>query len=255
MNIITCCKLVPEEQDIVINGDRTLGLDKADTKISLYDLNAVEAAAQLAAATAGTSTALSVGGKRLENTKARKDILSRGPDDLSLVIDAALEGALPHETASAIVAAATQKGYDLILFGEGSSDLYAQQVSMLVGAMLDVNVINAVSKITPGDGVVTVERTLENEVEVLEVALPAVLAVTTDINVPKIPSMKAILAAGKKPVSIQSLQDLGLSGNEAPTTLVSVLAPEQTDRKKIILESDSDDNVAALVENLRKALN
>lgn len=254
MKIIACCKLVPEEQDIVVNADRTLALDKADTKISLYDLNAVEAAVELAASTSGTVTALSVGAKRLENSKARKDVLSRGPDELVLVGDPSLEGALPSTTATVLAAAAKKAEFDLILCGEGSSDLYAQQTGILLGEMLGLPTINNVSKITAGEGKVTVERMLENEVEVLDVPLPAVLSVTSDINVPKIPSMKAILGAGKKPVVAWSLSDLGCTP-PALASLQSVLAPEMKDRKKIIIEGDADDKIAAFVENLRKALN
>lgn len=48
MKIITCFKLVPEEQDIVVTAQRTLNFDRADAKISQFDLNAIEAATQLA---------------------------------------------------------------------------------------------------------------------------------------------------------------------------------------------------------------
>ncbi|VFS45965.1 Electron transfer flavoprotein, beta subunit [Budvicia aquatica] len=73
MNIITCYKLVPEEQDIVVAADRSLNFDRAESKISPFDLNAVEAGMQLAGES-GQVFALSVGGKVLDNSKARKDI-------------------------------------------------------------------------------------------------------------------------------------------------------------------------------------
>ena len=44
MKIITCFKLVPEEQDIVVTPEYTLNFDNADAKISQFDLNAIEAA-------------------------------------------------------------------------------------------------------------------------------------------------------------------------------------------------------------------
>lgn len=254
MKIIVCCKLVPEEQDITVNADRTLALSRADTKISLYDLNAVEAAAQLVAATGGKLTALSVGATRLDNPKARKDILSRGPDDLTLVTDSGLDGALPAVTATILADAAKKLEFDLILCGEGSSDLYAQQTGLLLGERLGVPTINAISRIIPGEGKVIVERTLENEVEVLDVPLPAVLSVTTDINVPKIPPVRAILGAGKKPVTQWTLADTG-DMPAVPAVMQTVLAPEQKNRKKIIIEGDADDNIAAFVGHLRKALN
>lgn len=50
MKIITCFKLVPEEQDIVVTAKRTLNFDRADAKISKFDLNTIEAATQLAGA-------------------------------------------------------------------------------------------------------------------------------------------------------------------------------------------------------------
>lgn len=254
MNVIACYKLVPEEQDIAVAADRTLVLDKAESKISQYDLNAVEAAMALAADGKAKVTALSVGGKKLENSKARKDILSRGPEALTLVMDDSLDGALPRESARALAAAVTKLGYDLVICGEGSGDLYAQQVGLLLGAMLGVPTINAVSKITPQDGSVLVERTLEHEVEVLEVPLPAVLSVTTDINTPAIPGMKAILAAGKKPVTVWSAADVGLQASAPVATFESILAPASVDRKKIVLEGESDENIAALAEHLRTAL-
>jgi electron transfer flavoprotein beta subunit len=247
---------VPEEQDIAVGADRRLVLDKAGPKISQYDLNAVEAAVELAAAAGGsTVTTLSVGGKKyLENSKVRKDLLSRGPDSLTAVIDDSLAGSLGAATAEVLAGAAQKVGFDLILCGEGSGDLYAQQVGLLLGEKLGVASINAVSKIELNGSSLTVERSLEEEVEVLEVPLPAVISVTTDINTPKIPSMKAILGAGKKPVNVLALAEVCPAPSK-PAEMKSILAPEQADRLHVIIEGDSDDNIAAFVENVRKALN
>lgn len=117
MKIITCYKCVPDEQDIAVNNaDGSLDFSKADAKISQYDLNAIEAACQLKQQAAEAQvTALSVGGKALTNAKGRKDVLSRGPDELIVVIDDQFEQALPQQTASALAAAAQKAGFDLIL--------------------------------------------------------------------------------------------------------------------------------------------
>ncbi|MEG0765165.1 MAG: electron transfer flavoprotein subunit alpha, partial [Pseudoflavonifractor sp.] len=88
MKIITCCKVVPDEEQIQVLPNRKLSMENTPWKISQYDLNALEAGKTLAAETGGTMTALSVGGSTaLQATKIQKDILSRGPDDLSLVVD------------------------------------------------------------------------------------------------------------------------------------------------------------------------
>lgn len=77
MKIITCFKLVPEEQDITVTPEHSLNFDRAEAKISQFDLNAIEAAAQLAG-DGDEIAALTVGGSLLQNSKVRKDVLSAG---------------------------------------------------------------------------------------------------------------------------------------------------------------------------------
>ena len=255
MKIITCYKCVPDEQDIAVNNaDGSLDFSKADAKISQYDLNAIEAACQLKQQAAEAQvTALSVGGKALTNAKGRKDVLSRGPDELIVVIDDQFEQALPQQTASALAAAAQKAGFDLILCGDGSSDLYAQQVGLLVGEILQLPVINAVSAIQRQGNTLVIERTLEDDVEVIELSVPAVLCVTSDINVPRIPSMKAILGAAKKPVQVWSAADIGFNA-EAAWSEQQVAAPKQRERQRIVIEGDGEEQIAAFAENLRKVI-
>ena len=256
MNIITCYKSVPDEQDITVNSaDSSLDFSRANTKISQYDLNAIEAANQLKSQLDGIQiTAMSVGGKALTNAKARKDVLSRGADELVVVVDEQFEASLPYQTAVALAAAATKKGYDLILCGDGSADLSSQQVSLLVGELLNVPAINGINKIVSlSNDSITVERELENEIETLTIPLPAVIAVSTDINTPQIPSMKAILGAAKKSVQQWSVADLGLDAITARSEQ-KVAAPKQKVRQRIIIEGDGDDQIAELAEHLRKIL-
>ncbi|MFM4815120.1 electron transfer flavoprotein FixA [Aeromonas veronii] len=256
MKIITCYKFVPDEQDITINkADGSLDFSKADGKISQYDLNAIETACQLKQLSGEAQVvAMSVGGKALTNAKGRKDVLSRGPDALIVVIDDQFEQALPQQTAAALTAAAQKSGFDLLICGDGSSDLYAQQVGLLVGEALNVPAINGVSKILSlTDSTLAVERELEDEVETLSIPLPAVIAVSTDINTPQIPSMKAILGAAKKPVQVWSPADIGL--NSTPVySEQQIAAPKQRERQRVVIEGDGDDQIAAFVENLRKII-
>ncbi|HGN1706078.1 TPA: putative electron transfer flavoprotein FixA [Providencia rettgeri] len=256
MNIITCYKSVPDEQDIIVNSsDGSLDFSRTDTKISQYDLNAIEAANQIKAQQADSKViALSVGGKALTNMKARKDVLSRGPDELVVVIDDQLEHALPHQTALALSCAAQKVGFDLIICGDGSADLNAQQVSILMGETLQVPAINSVKKIVSiAADTVVVERELEDEIETLSIPLPAIIAVTSDINVPVIPSMKAILGAAKKPVQAWTMADIGLD-NIAALSAQSIAAPKQKVRQRIIIEGDSEDQIAQFAEHLRKII-
>ena len=252
MKIIVCYKLVPEEQDIVVKRDKTLDFTQAQWKVGQYDLNAVEAGAQLAEAASGEVVVLTVGGDIVDNSKLKKDILSRGPARTYGVKDEACAAADSYAIAQVLKAGVLNIGdADLVICGEGSGDIYAQQVGPMLGALLGWPTVNAVNKVTAADGKVIVERGLENDVEVLEVALPAVISVTADINVPRIPGMKEILASGKKPATIWSLADVEASAGSVTET-VSILAPEETERLQIVLEDACDEAIETLYNHLRK---
>lgn len=247
MDIITCIKVVPEEQDIVTLSNNELSFDKVQWKIGQYDLNAMEAGKQLAKQTGGVMKVLTIGGDALSKTKIRKDILSRGADELNIVVtDNKLNDSLI--TAKAITEALKDMGsFDLLLFGTGSSDIYSQQTGNQVGALLDLPVLNEVNAIEECEAGLKVERMLENEVEVLELPAPAVLSVTSEINIPTIPGMRDIMAAGKKPVNELSAD---ISSLTEYSEVVSDLAPVQKDRQLKIIKGETEEMVDALIQFL-----
>lgn len=255
MRVISCCKAVPEEQDIVIAKDRQISFEKAEWKFGQYDLNAVEAGKQIVEAAGGQLTGVCAGGTILDQAKLKKDILSRGLDDLYVVVDDKMEQADTYQSARVLAAAIKKMGeFDLILCGAGSSDLYAQQVGNQLGEFLGISVVNAVNKITIQGDKAIVERALETEVQVLEIPLPAVLSVTSEINTPRIAGMKDILAAKKKPVTKLSLSDIDAADLQPSSTILRTLAPEQADRLLKILEGESDEAIEAFVKLLKAEL-
>jgi electron transfer flavoprotein beta subunit len=257
MKIITCFKVVPDEQEIVVNADRTLNLEKAPAAISAYDLNAIEAGVALAEGLGGEGSeviALSIGGQWISDSKLRKNVLSRGPDSLLLVADELLADLDTHATAAALQhALAVLEGFDLVICGEGSADIYAQQVGIQLGTLLDLPVLNSVSALEYVDGKLLVERTLESEVQSIELPLPAVISVTSDLNKPRIAGMKQILAAGKKPSTVLDASAIGFAP-QLTTERISTLAPPETERARQIIEGDSDEDIAAFAAYLAEAL-
>lgn len=252
MKIAVCYKYVPEEEEIQVQGDRTLDLSKAQWKIGQYDLNAVEAGMQLVEAAGGEVVALTAADEIADNSKLKKSILSRGPSMMYAIKDNAIQGADSRATARVLKSGIEKIGdVELVLCGEGSGDIYAQQTGLMLGYALGWPAVNAVSKLSVQEDKLIAERSLEQGVEVLEISLPAVVSVTSDINVPRIPPMRDILGAGKKPSACWSLAEVGAEV-ENGTHIQSVLAPEQTDRLHIILEDDSKESIDALYQYLRK---
>ena len=85
--------------------------------------------------------------------------------------------------------------------------------------------------------------------------MPAVISVSSDINVPKLPSMKAILSANKKPIIQWGADDLATDVLQPTATRISVSAPEQKNRLGVIVEGDSDESINIFADYLRQALN
>ena len=255
MKIVVCFKIVHDENELSVNRDRSIDASKAAYVLSPYDCNAVGAAMNLAAAVEGSSVSVvTVGGERVENGKMKKGILSRGPAEMFAVKDESLDEADSYAIAAALKAAIEKiGGADLVVCGEGSADMYNQEVGNMLGVMMGVNTINGICAMNPADCGLSVERAGDDGVEVLELALPAVVSVTSDICIPKIPSMKDILGAGKKPCTVWTLADVGAAAESGVET-VSVLAPESTERKQIVIKGDGDDQVAEFYNNIRKAL-
>lgn len=251
MKIVVAIKAVPDDQDILVAGDRSLDYSKAKSTVSTYDLNAMEVAAQLKDSIAGSSAvAMSAGPASADDSKLKKNVLARGIDELFMVCGDEYSNIDSLGTAQALSSLLeTVGGYDLILCGDGSADNFSQQVDVQLAAKLGIPVVNAAKKITPVDGGIEVERVLEDFVETVFVTLPAVVSVVPDAATPRIPGMKDILAAGKKPANVSGVSESLPGGNE----VVSCLAPVQMERQCDVKEA-SEEAIAEFVAALKAAL-
>ena len=252
MNIVAAFKVVPDDQDIQVSADGTLDYSKAKNTVSAYDLNAIEAAAQLAAANEGSNVVVvTVGGADIDDSKLKKNVLARGVDELYMTADDACKGLDARATAVALAELVSKVGdFDVVLCGDGSADNYAQQVDVQLAAKLGLPVVTAATKITAKDGALEVERTLEDVVEVVEVPLPAVVSVAPDIALPRIPGMKDILAAGKKPMNVAGAD----GAYESALEVLSCKAPEQAERKLEVMDASEDGAIEKFAAALKAAL-
>lgn len=252
MKIVACCKIVPNEEMIKVLPNRELSFEGVPSSISEYDLNALEAGKVLARANDGEVSVVTVGSSEFLNaSKIQKDILSRGADNLNLVINDSNKFVDSLQTAKAIARSVEKLDeYDLVLLGTGSSDLYTQSVGNQVGALLNIPTISNVTGIeAKEDGLLEVKRVVGNVVETYEIELPAVISVASSINNPQVPTMMDIMRAGKKPVNTI---DLDLSDIQPSVEILEELAPESQDRLNEIVEGDDEEAVDALVDFLKK---
>lgn len=243
MNILVACKIVPDDQDVKISDDGSLDFSRAHQTVSTYDLNAIEAAVQIAAAHDGSNVkAISVGSSKANDSKTKKNVLARGVDELLMIAGDTTEDLDAFQTASELAKLVEKAGdWDVIVTGDGSADLYAKQTGVQLAAALDVPYVNGVSSAEFADGKLVCKRMLEDSVETVEVPLPAVISVVPDFAEPRIAGMKDILAAGKKPMTVEADPNV----TSAKVEEIAVSAPEQADRKQEIFE-DIDQFAAAV---------
>ena len=253
MKVIVCCKFSPDVQDARVTESGNIDMSRAVWKISDYDLQAIEAAVCLAKETGGEAWALNVGDSNVEKSALLKDLLSREVKGLYQIVDERL-GDPDTDLLCAVLAQAVERIVaDVVICGEGSADRYYRQTGSHLGQKLGWSTVNAVDAIRVGDGVLEVERVLEDEIEVLQIETPAVLSVTTSICEPTLPGMKAILGAKKKPRESWSLDDLGVDcPSDCGIVTLSVTEPETKERKNIVFDAPACEAVAALVSRMKK---
>ncbi len=190
-----------------------------------------------------------------EAAAALRTCLATGADRAIHVKDEALAGSDPFAVARAIHAAIAAEGFSLVLGGLQADDDNHTQVGGLVAGLLDWPFASAAVRLSLVDGsTLRVDRELENnEVQVVDLRLPAVVTVQTGLNTPRYASLKGIMAAKKKPVATLSLADLGLNPAEVGAKLRTVsLAPPPKGKGAEILAGSPDEVAKALVSRIRE---
>jgi len=253
VTIAVLCKWCPDPEDLEVRSDGSVSLERSRWTISEYDRVALEVSMSLASATA-TVVAVVAGPVQVGTSAAHKAILSRGPEALFMVVDDRLADADARQTASALAAGIDRIGdVDLVVCGAGSVDLYAQQVGIQVGERLGWPTLNGVTTVSLDGPLCRIERRLDGEIDTLDVRLPAVLAVTADAALPRIPGMREILSGGKKPTTVWSLDDLGPSATvDRSSRVLTTVARRGAARQQVLFDGTAAEAAQKLVQALRR---
>ena len=243
MKIAVCLKRVPDTTaKIVVGGDGT-SIDEAGVKFvpNPYDEFAIEEAIALKEkAGDGETVVYSLGGDASQETI--RTALAMGIDRGVLLQSAGSADGL--EVAKALAAAMEGEGFDLILFGKLAVDDYNHQVGPMVAELLGLPCITTVAHLSVADGAVVADREIEGGVEVSTCRLPAVLTCDKGLNNPRLPKLKGIMAAKKKPLDVTPVE-LGPGTME----VVGLELPPARSEGKIV--GEGPDAVPELINLLR----
>ncbi len=247
--VVACYKWVVDEAEITIKNDLSVNLSGAKRKISDYDRNAIEAAVRAAKEMKGQAVGLSYGGPKTKQSV--KEALARGLEEVCWINDAEAEDLDTVRTAQALAGQISKmEDVSLIICSEGSSDTFARQTAPRLAAALGWPCLTAACGLQVSESTATVSRKTEKELETYTVQLPAVVSVAPEICEATIPSMMAIVKAGKKPQQEIPAGDLGLGNADRGTP---ELQGYLMDRKNIVFkDGDLGDKLDALVQALKK---
>lgn len=262
-NMIVCCKQVPDPEA----PPSVFKVDTATNKITLppdikpvigqYDEFAMEAALRIKDKTGGKITILSLGNNIIRDVI--KKTLAVGGDELILLEDAAFQEGDSWSTAFALATAIKKVGeYDLIFCGRQSSDWDAGQVGLGIAELLGVPAVTLARKVEVGDGIARIEQVIPDGYQIIEVALPALVTVTSELGNLRYAVLKGIMAAAKKQPTVWKPADIGLEPSQVGsagrnTKLVRLFQPVKEAKCEIIEGESAAEAGANLAVRLRGA--
>lgn len=210
MNLCVCIKQVPDIQAPFRIIDGHLRFDVARYVPNAYDASAVEGALQL-----------------IEQHGGKVEVVSIGPPEVSETLRKALAmGALAayhieadptgwdaDATAAVLAAFFQRRAYDAIFTGKQSQDTDAGLIGPMLAEQLGLPYVSNAVGLAYENGRLVVTRQGDIGREIIELTLPGLVTISNDMNTPRIPSIRGIMEARRKPIERLTLADLGLSTN------------------------------------------
>lgn len=145
----------------------------------------------------GEVTVIHVGGA--DSDQIIRKALAIGADN-AIRINAEVQSG--EEVAHLLAAQIRNMDYDIIFTGQETVDYNGGIVPPMLSALLDLPFIGVVSRLELDGTTATLSRQIEGGVEVVESQLPLVLSATKDLAQQRIPNMRGIMMAKRKPIEV-----------------------------------------------------
>jgi len=244
MNVIVCIKHIldpempPAKFKIDTAAKRVIPPEGIPLVVSPFDEQAVEAALTIKDKQDTRVTAITMGQDSAKD--AVKHVLSMGADEGIVLSDGAFEGSDAFATAYVLSKAIEKIGeYDLILCGRQAADWDAGQVGSIIAENLGIPVVTLARRVEVIDSKLRVERVIPDGYEIVEVPLPAVVTVSSEIGQARLPSGRGIIMAARKEIPVWKAQDIdcdpcAVGVGAARSELLELFIPSQERRGEVV---------------------
>lgn len=206
--LVTTKRVVDYNVKIRIKPDHS-GIDLSNLKMSMnpFDEIALEEALRLKeAGSANEIVAVSLGVNECQ--EVLRQALARGASRAILVeTEVNLQ---PLAVAKLLKVVVEKEKPDLIILGKQAIDDDSNQTGQMLAALLNWPQGTFISKLALFDKKVEVTRETDEGLEILQLALPAVLTVDLRLNEPRHIALSSIMEAKKKSIDCMKAEELGV---------------------------------------------
>ncbi|NNE70138.1 MAG: electron transfer flavoprotein subunit beta/FixA family protein [Rhodothermales bacterium] len=233
MRFCVCIKQVPDISTAVQTGRMVL---------NAYDASAVEEALVLKEAHGGTVDLLLVGPETARETIRKA--LAMGADSATHIVRPDVGDLDSSAVAEILAEHLADHSFDVIATGKQSQDTDSGLAGSMLAERLGLPYAsNAVGLAVEGDALV-VTRQGDSGQEILELQTPCMVTCSNDMNDPRIPSLKGIMAAKRK-----SVEQVEISTG-TPQTRVEGLEPVPAREPGQLFEGEAGELAALVVDRL-----
>ncbi|MFH1619083.1 MAG: electron transfer flavoprotein subunit beta/FixA family protein [bacterium] len=262
MNIVVCVKQTPVSDNIQVDPKTgCLIREGAEAGINPFDEFAIEEAVRLKERLPGSVVcALTMGPPRAE--EVLREAIARGCDSAVHLCDSALGGsdtwATSYSLSMTVKKISAMSPVGLVLCGKQTNDSDTGHIGPGMAAWLDwpgTAFVRKVREITATS--ITVERLMEDGMDIIEMPLPAVISVVKEINEPRIASLRGRLAAKKTVIPRWTAAEIGcdpmkIGGSGSPTSVVRCFTPEKRSDGMRIEGASAAEKVSRLLDILKE---
>lgn len=246
MKLLVCVSQTPDTTTKIkfANGDTAFDTNGVQFIMNPYDeWYALVRALELKEQVGGSVTLFHVGPKANE-TVIRKG-LAIGADSAVRVDADAISSVF---TAKQIAAYAKAEGFDMVFLGKETIDYNGSEVGAMVAELLDMPYVSCGTKMDVAGNTATVDRDIEGGKETVEVATPFVLSCAKGMAEQRIPNMRGIMQAKRKPITVIPAVD----ATDLATVVKYEYPAEKTGVK--LIDPENIDELVNLLHNEAKVI-
>ncbi len=246
MNILVCISHVPDTTSKInfSEGDTKFDTNGVQFVINPYDEFSLTRAMWFKEKQGAKVTVVNVGGAETEPTIRKA--LAIGADHAIRVNAEPKDGLMVAKELAEVV---KKGGYDLVLAGKESADYNGQMVPGMLASLLEQPFVNACVNLEVDGTNATAKREIDGGEETVTFSLPAVVAGQKGIveeSDLKIPNMRGIMMARKKPLEV-----VEPVGGEVGTSVKTYEKPAEKGAVKLV---DSVDELINLLHTEAKVI-